>query len=144
MEIGITHLHSTLPYIFLVTMIIAIAIFWSKRFSGAEFGKNDKRFALINLILAHLQLIIGLVLYIFISPIAKAARESGEMWSDPNYRFYGVVHISVMIIGIVLITIGYSKSKRQEDSASKFKTLSLFYTLGLVFILSGIPWDNWL
>lgn len=98
--------------------------------------------ALFTLIAAHLQLVFGLALY-FVSPITQAAFKSDEIMSNATYRFYAVEHISIMLIAIVVITIGYSKSKRQTDDSKKFKTLSLFYAIGLVLALSRIPWDVW-
>ena len=43
----------------------------------------------------------------------------------------------------LLITIGYSKHKKKLTSRPKFKVLSIFYTLGLILVLSRIPWSNW-
>jgi len=44
---------------------------------------------------------------------------------------------------IVLITIGWSKHKKKTDDTSKFKTIAIFYGLGLLLILSRIPWTQW-
>jgi hypothetical protein len=41
-----------------------------------------------------------------------------------------------------LITIGYSKNKRAFNSAVKHKNALIFYGLGLVLLLSRIPWDR--
>ena len=54
-----------------------------------------------------------------------------------------VEHPLVGIIAIVLITIGFSKHKKKERSAEKFKTIALLYTIALVLILSRIPWSSW-
>ncbi len=143
MYTGILHLHSFLPYIFISLLIISILVFWTKHSGKKEFGKSDKQLALFTLILAHTQATIGLVLY-FISPITKAAFEnSSELMSNETYRFYAVEHILTMIFGIILITMGYSKSKKKEGTA-KFKGLALFYTIALVLILSRLPWEAWL
>jgi len=46
----------------------------------------------------------------------------------------------MMIIAIALITIGFSLSKRAQESITKFKRVAVFYLLGLIIILSSIPW----
>jgi L-asparagine transporter-like permease len=63
---------------------------------------------------------------------------------DATLRLFAVEHISVMIIAAVLLTIGYAKQKRTEDSATKFKRISTFYAIALLLILSRIPWAQWL
>jgi hypothetical protein len=45
-----------------------------------------------------------------------------------------------MIIAAVLITIGNSRSKKMEGSENKFKSTAIFYGVGLLLILSRIPW----
>tara|TARA_R110002096_G_scaffold276109_3_gene470092 strand:+ start:158281 stop:158718 length:438 start_codon:yes stop_codon:yes gene_type:complete len=143
MYTGILHLHSFLPYLFLSLLLISVLVFWIKRTGKKDFGKSDKQLALFTLILAHTQATVGLVVY-FLSPIIKAAFEnSSELMSDKTYRFYAVEHALVMLIAVVLITMGYSKSKKKEGNA-KFNSLSIFYTLGLILILSRLPWEAWL
>jgi hypothetical protein len=56
------------------------------------------------------------------------------------YRFYGMEHLMGMIIAIVLVTIGHSKSKKATESAAKFKAIKLWYVLALILILAFIPW----
>lgn len=143
MYTGILHLHSFLPYILISLLIISVLVFWAKHSGKKEFVKSDKQLALFTLILAHTQATLGLVLY-FLSPITTSAMEnSSEIMSNETYRFYAVEHVLTMIIGIVLITMGYSKSKKKEGN-SKFKGLALFYTIALILILSRLPWEAWL
>lgn len=88
----------------------------------------------------HTQLLIGLVLY-FISPRVQFVK--GWMSSEVAkgmYRFYNLEHISLMIIAIVLVTIGHSKSKKGATPEEKFKPIKLWYVIGLVLILVSIPW----
>lgn len=142
MYTGLKHLHSSMPYFFLPLLVVALVVFAMKWQAGKPFGKSDKRLALFTMILAHLQFLVGLTLY-FVSPTVKAALESGELMSNSEYRFYGVEHISTMIIAIVLITIGYSRAKRLERPAGKFKALTLFFLIGLLLVLARIPWQSW-
>ena len=59
-------------------------------------------------------------------------------------RLTSLEHPLINIIAIALITIGWSKHKKLTTSESKFKTFTIFYGLGLVLILSRIPWSMWL
>lgn len=142
MYTGLKHLHSYLPYLLLLILGISVLVFIAKRFRGGEFGSGDRRLAVFSLILAHIQLVVGLALYA-VSPVVKSAYNSGELMSDATHRFYAVEHLLTMVIAIVLITIGYSRAKRSDTDTKRFRALSLFYGLGLILILSRIPWDVW-
>lgn len=136
MYTGLNHAHSGLRWIVLLLLILAVGIAFRKLRSGREFNDNDRRIALFGLIFTHLQLVIGLVLY-FISP--KVQFVAGVM-ADKVLRFYTVEHISVMLIAIALITMGYSKAKRREKADGKFKAIATYYGIGLLLILISIPW----
>jgi hypothetical protein len=64
--------------------------------------------------------------------------------ADTALRLTSLEHPLINIIAIALITIGWSKHKKLTTSESKFKTFTIFYGLGLVLILSRIPWSMWL
>lgn len=137
------HLHSGLAYLVLLALIISVLVFLFKWLGSKEFGKGDKVLALLTLIFSHLQLVFGLILYFF-GPLGIQLFGTEGLMKNSDMRLYAVEHISVNIIGIVLITLGYSKAKRLANSKKKFSNLTVFYLLGLVLILSRIPWDAWL
>ena len=130
------HAHSSLRWLVLIFLVVAVVNALMKRNSGAEFGKSDKMPALLALIFTHVQLVLGFILY-FISN--KVNFQEGFM-KDPLTRFYSMEHIAMMLIAIVLITIGYSKSKRQTVASKKHTTILIFYGIGLLLILAAIPW----
>jgi uncharacterized membrane protein YozB (DUF420 family) len=112
--------------------------------SKSEFTESDRKMGLFFLISNHTQLLIGLVLYLFLSPFGlKAFQDFGsEVMKIAEYRKIAVEHISTNIIAIVLITIGYSKNKKAFNDVAKHKNALIFYGLGLVLLLSRIPWSK--
>ncbi len=132
---GLLHAHSGLRWVVLILLSAAIFNAFSKKKSGAWTAK-DKKITLFAMIFTHVQLVIGLVLY-FISP--KVSFAEGFM-KDTLLRFYAVEHISLMLIAIALITVGYSKAKRAGSDAKKFGAVATFYLIGLILILASIPW----
>ena len=141
MYIGLKHLHSTLAYVALLALLVAVVMLWMASRGEKPFTKAEKRWALIGLISAHLQLVIGLILY-FVSHVGFS-NLSKEVMGDKMGRLYALEHPLTMIIGIILITIGYSMAKRAAADAKKYKLLVLFYGLGLLLILLRIPWHVW-
>ncbi|MFP8488951.1 cytochrome B [Gracilimonas sp. Q87] len=136
MYTGLLHAHSGLRWILLVLIVWAIIKAISGWMGQKEYQKSDRIAALLALIVTHIQLLIGLVLY-FISP--KVSFESGVMEST-LLRFYTVEHITMMIIAIALITFGFSSAKRLEASLAKHKRVAITYGIGLLIMIASIPW----
>lgn len=135
MEI-LRHAHSGLRWLVLISIIIAIINAIGKTGGQKAFTDKDKKTGLFALIFTHLQLLLGLLLY-FTSP--KVVFSSEAMKSDV-LRFFLVEHSLLMLIAVALITIGYSRSKRALEPGKKFKSILIFYVLGLLLMLIGIPW----
>ena len=138
-------LHSYWAY--LVVLVVFLATFNALLgfFSKRDYGAKDFRISLFALIVTHIQLLIGLVLY-FVSPLgfqSISANGMGTVMKDSVLRLNAVEHPTVMLIVVVLITIGYSKHKKKLVSRPKFKTLMIFYTMAFVLLLSRIPWGQW-
>ena len=136
----IQSIHSTLAYAVLAVVAIAVINAFLGLSSKRNFSSNDRSLSLVALILSHLQLVVGLVLWA-ISPLGK---EAMSQMSNAALRLTAVEHPLTNIIAIALITIGWSKHKKEESSNGKFKKIGIFYALGLLLILSRIPWANWM
>lgn len=135
----IQKLHSGWAYLAFLLLVIAVVNSFIGLFSKKEFTTKDRKIALFGLVAIHIQLLIGLVVY-FVSPLGLASL--GQM-KDAALRLTSLEHPLMNIIGITLITIGWVKHKKLTTSESKFKTFSIYYSLGLVIILSKIPWGLW-
>lgn len=84
---------------------------------------------------AHLQLIIGLVLYVM-----KGWYSGMSSMSDPIVRFWAVEHFVGMLLAIVLITIGRARGKRKATDKAKHKTFAVYYLIGIIIVIAMIPW----
>jgi hypothetical protein len=131
--------HSGWAYLALLLLVIVTLNSVLGMVSKKEFSSKDRTIALLGLIFSHVQLLVGLVLY-FISPLGKAGLS--EM-SNAAIRLTALEHPLINIIAIVFITIGWSKHKKATTSEAKFKTISIFYGIGLLLILARIPWHLW-
>ena len=132
--------HSGWAYLALLVLVIAVVSFLFGLVAKKEFTSVNRKIALIALIVTHIQLLVGLILY-FVSPLGFASL--GQM-ADKALRLTSLEHPIINIIAIALISIGWTKHKKVVTSASKFKIFSIFYGIGLLLILSRIPWSMWL
>jgi hypothetical protein len=130
MYTGLLHLHSFLRYIVLI--LVLLSIFQAVTAGNKPYTATNKKINLFALISAHTQLLIGLVLY-FISPNVNF-----KDMSNPTTRYWTVEHITMMILAIVLITIGYSKSKKAIEAKAKHRAIYIYYTLAIVIVLLAI------
>jgi hypothetical protein len=141
MQTGLIHLHSSLRYLLLIFLVVAIVralLKWSK---NEPFNKQDNIFSLIPFVLSHIQLLIGLVLYV-LNPYVKQALSSAtsQIMANPIARFYVVEHLVGMFIAIVIITLGRILSKRALEDSLKHKRIFILYGIGLLIIIASIPW----
>ncbi len=124
--------HSGLRWIALILLLLAII----NAFTAKDFQKKHRLINLFTMISFHTQLLLGLVLF-FTSK--KVQFVEGWMKND-IFRFFGMEHLLGMLLAIVAITIGHSKSKKATEAASKFKAIQLWYVLALILVLAFIPW----
>ena len=131
--------HSGWAYLALLVFIIAVVNSLVGYYTKKEFTAKDRKIALFALAAIHTQLLVGLILY-FLSPLGFASL--GQM-VDKNLRLTSLEHPLINLIAITLITMGWMKHKKLTTSEAKFKTFSVFYGLGLILVLSRIPWSLW-
>lgn len=136
MYAAIDHAHSGLRYVVLALLLFAILQAIAKRRSGTAYPTKNK-LGLYAFMATHIQLLLGLILYFVLSP--KVVFEAGVM-KDAVLRFYTVEHITGMLLAITLITVGYLKAKRQAGINKGWKTIAVYYGIGLLIIVAMIPW----
>ena len=137
MDTGLEHLHSTLRWVALALLVATWLRAFSQRRSG-QFTPLQARLGLFSMITLHLQLVIGLALY-FLRDWPAALSEPGAMANAP-VRFFGMEHLALMLLAILLGTLGHSLAKRATDPETKYRKHVLYFGLALVVIFSAIPW----
>lgn len=131
--------HSGWAYLVLLFLVVAVVNSFMGMSSKKEFTSKDRTIGLLGLLATHIQLLIGFILY-FVSPVGSAS--FGQM-KDAALRLTSLEHPLLNIIAIVLITVGWSKHKKADNNTAKFKSIAVFYGIGLLLIISRIPWKLW-
>ncbi|MCP9236909.1 cytochrome B [Lewinella sp. JB7] len=135
---AVQHAHSGLRWVVLILLLAAIGRAASRRRTGEVYPGKDK-LALFALISVHIQLLLGLALFLWLSPYGIAA-DPIEGGGSAVAKYYNYVHWWTMLIAVILITVGYSKAKRQAELNKGWKTIGIYYLVGLLIMLAGIPW----
>ncbi len=136
---GLIDLHSTLRYFVVIALILSILSSYIGFSQKKKYEKSNDKINLYAFILIHIQLLLGLILYFFVSPYVQFS-DMAETMKNPIHRFYSVEHIAGMLIGITLITVGRIKAKKITDDVKKHKTTFIFYLIGFIVIFVSIPW----
>jgi hypothetical protein len=110
---------------------------WKKK---RAFGKKDNLIRVLVLSSAHLQFTLGITLY-FISPIVGYFLDHfNEAVHNRGQRFFGMEHITMMVIAVAMITHGSTLAKKRTADGTKFKAMAIWYTIALLIIFLSIPW----
>ncbi|HEY0176271.1 MAG TPA: hypothetical protein VGC08_07830 [Pedobacter sp.] len=132
--------HSAIRWLVLISLIVSVSGAYRGYRNHTLFSKRDDLIRHLTATIAHIQLIIGITLY-FQSPAVKQFFAlSGHAGGITEPLFFGLIHISMMITAILILTIGSAVSKRKKTDREKFKTILIWFGLALLIILAAIPW----
>ena len=105
------------------------------------FSKTDNFFRHWTATLFHIQLIIGMLLLVK-SPIVQYFWNNLKSgFENIELLFFGLLHPLLMLVSIIIITIGSAKAKRETSDTKKFKTILIWYSIGLFILFLAIPWS---
>ena len=136
----LTFYHNAMRWFVLVSLLFALYRAYKGYFLKLEFSKTDNAVRHWTATIAHVQLMIGMILY-FQSPLMQYFLANFKTAiQDFHLLFFGLIHSTLMLIAIVLITIGSATAKRRETDKAKFKTMMIWFTIALVIIFIAIPW----
>lgn len=139
----ILSLHSVLRWIVLIAGLAAAGRAIAGWIRQMEWRGLDRRLGLLFTVSMDVQVLLGLVLYLFLSPITTGNFSNfGEAMSNPDVRFFLVEHLVLMLVAVALAHVGRSRSQKAEEDKTKHARAALFFTLALVAILLAIPWGS--
>lgn len=137
---SLTFLHSLVRWLVLISLIYSVFRACKGYFLKESFSKTDNSVRHWTATSAHIQLILGITLYSQ-SPIIKYFwKNFNEAKESFDLLFFGMIHIFLMLISIILIAIGSAVSKRKTEDRDKFKTMLIYFVVALVIIFIAIPW----
>lgn len=131
-------LHSIARWLVLVTLVVSVVAAFNGLIKGRPFSGKDNALRHWTATTAHIQLMIGMILYTQ-SPVVKYFwKNSGAASFD--IKFYSAIHSALMLSSIVVLTIGSALAKRRSTDKEKFRTMLIWFSIALIIILLAIPW----
>lgn len=135
-------LHNIGRWVVLILLLAAIIQSLSGMAGNKAYTSGDKKVALFLMIAAHIMLLIGLYQW-FVGPFGLHNIQNQGMkavMQNKISRFWAVEHITGMLIGIILITIGRGVGKKNIADRVKHSRSFWYYFIAFVIIMATVPW----
>lgn len=136
-------LHSLIRWAVLAAGVFAAVRGISGWRSGRPWTLADDRAALWFTTTLDLQMLLGLLMYFWLSPITTGAlQEFGSVMGNGPLRFWAIEHPVGMIVSIALAHVGRGRLRKIGADARRHRTAAVFFTLALLVAIISIPWPG--
>ena len=134
-------LHSWNRWAVLITLIWAIGNSYYKKRNQLTYSLKDQVSKFAVLLILYTQEVLGILLYAKSALSQFFIQNTGEGISLREVRFFGLEHITVMLLSLIVITIGSVKIHQSNLALDKHRLTAQWFGVGLLLILSSIPWS---
>lgn len=113
--------------------------------TDARPGENSRadRWGLFLMMAMDIQLLLGLMLYLVLSPFTAEARQNFALaMRTPQLRYWAVEHITVMLVAVVLVHVGRVLARNAKTPESKRMRLLICFGIATFAMLFGTPWPG--
>jgi hypothetical protein len=136
-------LHSWIRWIVLVLTLLAALGGLRGRLGGSAWTPAHRKMNLMATVAIDVQLLLGLALYLFLSPFtSEAFGDFGAAMSTPTLRYWVVEHAALMLIALVLAHVGNVSARRANSDEARHLRSAVFFGLVLLLTLVGTPWPG--
>lgn len=135
--------HSYLRWVVVLTsLFLCLRSFLAWR-SKRNWEQADERLHVAVVASFDTQLTLGLLLYVFLSPLSWAFfADLPNTLKDPTLRFFGMEHTIAMVVATAVIHIGRVRSRRAATTNLRHRYVWRTTLLALVIIAAAIPWPG--
>ncbi len=141
MHAALLLVHNSLRWLILVAAVHALYVA-SRGLQGDVPYARARRAGAMFLGTLHLQVVVGLVLFLTSPFIRTAMGDMAATMRDGGTRFFIAEHPTMMVAAAVLATIGSIVAKNARDDAARHRKLLVFTAITLLLLLAGIPWQR--
>jgi hypothetical protein len=134
--------HSILRWA-VVGFLVALLVRTVRGFqSNRRWTERDERLHVFLISFADVQLLLGLLLYFWLSPLMHAFLEHpGAAMKQSTLRFFGVEHTFSAILALVVLHVGRARSRRSRgEPRQRHRQVLVSLLIALVLVAVTIPW----
>ncbi len=138
---AVLSIHNIIRWIALILGILAAVRAYLGWFGNREWTVKDRKIGSYFTIAMDVQLLLGLLLYIFLSPTTRTAfQDFGAAMQVGDLRFFVLEHPFFMVLAVVFAHLGSILSRKAEQTNAKFRRAAIWFSLSVLAILLGMPW----
>ena len=134
-------LHSWVRWVIVIAGVLAVARAVIGMSGGKPWTKDDDRGTLLFTIALDVQMLVGLILYVALSPVTRTAfADMAAAMRNPALRFWVAEHFVGMIMALALAHVGRVVIRRKAQADDKHRLAALFMGVAMIVILLSAPW----
>ncbi len=105
--------------------------------------RTAEGWSLVTMIALDLQLLLGLLLYLVVSPnMREINAHFGEAMQNPQLRFWAVEHLTAMLAAIILAHVGRVIARHAQTASAKRGRLLVCFGLATILMIVGMQWPG--
>ena len=136
--------HSWLRWAILVAGGVVVVRSATGLARGLPWGPQDRRAGVALLSCLDAQVLLGLVLYFFLSPVTpKSFADLHAFMPVAPLRFFAVEHPTGMVLATVAVHVGWALGKRATADRDRHRRLLVGLLVAMALIAVSMPWP-WL
>ncbi|MEI9952250.1 MAG: hypothetical protein WDO74_25495 [Pseudomonadota bacterium] len=136
-------LHSWNRWLVLASAIATLAVAIQGRAARREWTKTDQRLTRVFVSTLDLQAVLGLLLYVVLSPIIpKTLSEFKAAMHVSALRFFAIEHITMMLLALITAHVASAYAKKAPTARARQQRVAWGVALTLLLIFSAIPWPG--
>lgn len=134
-------LHNIVRWLALILGIVAALLAWIGWLGKQDWKPLNGKLGSYFAISVDVQFLLGLVLYLFLSPLTRSALQNfSAAMGASDLRFFALEHPFYMILALVFAHLGSILPRRVEEPPAKFRRAAILISLAVLLILLGTPW----
>jgi hypothetical protein len=136
-------LHSWWRWAVLATVAIAAVRAVGGVVGSRPWGDADRRANMRATVSLDIQMLLGLLLYLFLSPITTGAfSDFGAAMRTAGIRFWLVEHPSLMVVALAVAHAGTAIARKGASDSVRHRRSAIFFVIVLLLVLMGTPWPG--
>jgi heme A synthase len=126
-----------------VALIAAIGATIAALAGPDTLGRHAERWAIFLTITVDIQMVLGLLLYLVLSPVTTLAMKNfGAAMKNPQLRFWAVEHLAMMMLAVILVHVGRVLARKAPTPEAKRMRLAVCFGFATMAMLFGMPWPG--
>jgi hypothetical protein len=141
MYLSLLFIHNILRWLVIILAILALYSAYKGWIGKRDWKNSDRLIGLFFTISLDIQLLLGIILYLFLSPLTQEAlRNFGQAMAVDELRFFALEHAFYMLLAVIFAHVGNILAKKAPQAIVKHRRAAIWFTAAVIVLILGMPW----